>query len=129
MMEYKQYTLEELQNIFEKEQNSEELNNIMAVISEKHDVLSDDNEETHNVQLKEEIYQQMNFIKLKDLNVLSLEEIRRNLNKKYDKMAVEDEINEIREELNLGEIETNLVNTVVPRPEEFEKLLEEILIL
>ena len=36
-------------------------------------------------------------------------------------MAFEDEINEIREELNLGEIETNLVNNVVPKPEEFGK--------
>ena len=50
----------------------------MSAISEKYDILSDDNEETNNVQLKEEIYQQMNLIKLEDLNVLPLEEIRRN---------------------------------------------------
>ena len=41
--------------MFKKEQNSEELNKIMSAISDKHDVLSDD-EETNNVQLKEEIY-------------------------------------------------------------------------
>ena len=56
-MEYKQYTLEELQNMCEKEQNLEELNQIMGAISDKHDVLSDDNEETNNVQLEEKIYQ------------------------------------------------------------------------
>jgi len=34
-------------------------------------------------------------------------------------MTVEDEINEIGEELDLCEIESNLVNNVVPKPEEF----------
>ena len=55
--------------MFEKEQNREELNKIMDAISDEHDVSSDDNEETNNVQLEEEIYQQMNLIKLEDLNV------------------------------------------------------------
>jgi len=36
-------------------------------------------------------------------------------------VVVEDEINEIGEELNLSEIETNLVNNVVPKPEEFDE--------
>ena len=61
----------------------------------------------------------MNLIKLEDLNVLLLEEVRRKLNKKYSKLIVEDEINEIGEKLDLSEIETNLVNNVVPKPEEF----------
>ena len=52
-MKHKQYTLEELQNMFEKEQNPEELNKIMSAISDKHDVLLNDNEETNNVQLLE----------------------------------------------------------------------------
>ena len=56
--------------MFKKEQNLEELNKIMDAISDKHDVLSDDNEETNNVQLEEEIYQQMKLVKLKDLIVL-----------------------------------------------------------
>jgi len=34
-------------------------------------------------------------------------------------MAVEDKINEIGEELNLGKIDINLVNNVAPKPEEF----------
>ena len=34
-------------------------------------------------------------------------------------MAIEDKINKIGEELDLGDIEANLVNHVVPRPEEF----------
>ena len=34
-------------------------------------------------------------------------------------MVVENKINEIGEELNLDEIETNLVNNIVPKPEEF----------
>ena len=63
-----------------------------------------------NTQLEEEIYQQMNLIKLEDLNVLSLEEIR----KKLDKNLLEEENNEVGEE-----IETNLVNNVVPKPEEW----------
>ena len=75
--------------MFDKEENSEELNKIMSAISDKHDVLSDDNEETNNVQLEEEIYQQMNLIKLEDLNILPLEEIRRKLDKKCGKMTNE----------------------------------------
>lgn len=55
-IEYEQYTLEELQKMFENEQNSEELNKIMNAISDEHDVLSYNNEETNNVQLEEEIY-------------------------------------------------------------------------
>ena len=34
-------------------------------------------------------------------------------------MTTEDDINEVGEELDLGEMETNLVNNVVPNPEEF----------
>ena len=37
-MEYEQYSPEELQKMFEKEQNLEELNKIMGAISDKHDV-------------------------------------------------------------------------------------------
>jgi len=43
-MEYKQHTLEQLQKMFEKEQNLEESNKNMSAISNKHDVLFDDNE-------------------------------------------------------------------------------------
>ena len=81
-MGYEKYSLEELQKMFDVEQNPEELNKIMSKISDKHDVLSDDNEENNNVQLVEEIYQQMNMIKLRDLNILPLEEIKRKLDKK-----------------------------------------------
>jgi len=42
--------------MFEIEENSEELNKIMSTISDKNNILSDENEETNNVQLKEEIY-------------------------------------------------------------------------
>jgi len=35
----------------------------------------------------------MNLIKLEDLNVIPLDEIRRKLDKKFDKVAVEYEIN------------------------------------
>ena len=55
-MDYKQYNLEELQEMFEKEQNSEELNKIMSVIVDKQGTLSDDYEETKNALLEEEIY-------------------------------------------------------------------------
>ena len=56
----------------------------------------------------------MNLIKLRDFNVLPLEEIRRKLDKKYGKMSNENEINEIGEEIELYETETNLVKNVVP---------------
>jgi len=105
--------------MFKIEQNQEELNKIMGAISDKHDVLSDYNEETNNVQLEEEIYQQMSFIKLEDLNVLPLEEIRRKLHKKYRKMTTENKINEIGEEIDLYETETNLIKNVVSKLEEF----------
>ena len=134
-MEYKKCTLGELQNKFEKEQNPKKLNKIMGAINDKYDILSDDNEETNNIQLEEEIQQQMTLIKLEDLSVLPLEEVRRKLDKKYGKMAVENEINEIGKQVDLYEIETNLVNNVIPKHEEFGKpqknlanLLEEILI-
>ena len=39
----------------------------------------------------------MNLIKLKDLDVIGLEEIKGKLDKKYQKMADENEINKIRE--------------------------------
>ena len=56
MMKYKQHNLEELQNMFESEQNPEELNKIMGAIVDKQDVLFNDNNETNNVHLEEEIY-------------------------------------------------------------------------
>ena len=61
----------------------------------------------------------MNLIKLEDLNVVPLKEIRKKLDNKYGKMVFDDEINEIREELNTNEIESSLVNNIVPKLEEF----------
>ena len=52
----KKYSLEELQKMFDVEQNPEELNKIMSAISDKQDILSDDNKENNNIQLEEEIY-------------------------------------------------------------------------
>ena len=51
MRDYKQYNLEELQNMFDKEQNLEELNQIMGATLDKQDVLYDHNEEANNIQL------------------------------------------------------------------------------
>jgi len=116
-MDYKHYNLEELPWMFDKEQKSEELNKIISVIVDKQGILSDDYEETNNAWLEEEIYQQMNLIKLEDVNVLLLEEIRKKLDKKLEKKLLEEENNEIGEELNIDE--TNLVNNVVPNPEEW----------
>ena len=50
---------------------------------EKQRILPDDYEEMKNAQFEVKIYQQMNLIKLEDLNVLLLEEIRRKLDKKF----------------------------------------------
>jgi len=51
-MDYKQYNLEELQDMFDKEQNPQELNKIMSVIVDKQGILSDDYEESNNAQLE-----------------------------------------------------------------------------
>jgi len=56
----------------------------------------------------------MNLIKLKDLNVLPLEEIRKRLDKKSGKKPLEEENNGVGEE-----IKTNLVNNIVPKSEEW----------
>ena len=63
-MEHKQSNLDELQDMFEKEINPEELNEIMGAIMDKKDILSDDDEEINNIQLEEDIYQQKNLIKI-----------------------------------------------------------------
>ena len=55
-MEYEKYSPEKLQKMFDVEQNPEELNKIMSAISDKYNVMSDDNEQTNNDQLEEEIY-------------------------------------------------------------------------
>ena len=62
--------------------------------------------------MEEEICQQLKLIKLEDLDVVSLEEIKRTLEKKYDKKVFDDEINKIGEELNIDEIKSNIVNNV-----------------
>ena len=36
-------------------------------------------------------------------------------------MTIEDEISEIGDELDLSKIETNLVNNVIPKPEQFDE--------
>jgi len=104
--------------MFDKEKNPKELNKIMSLIIDKQGILSDKYEETNNAKLEEEIYQLMNLIKLEDLNVLPLEEIMKKLDKKFSKKLLEEEKNEVGEELNIDEIESNLVNNVVPKPEE-----------
>ena len=112
-MDYKQYNLEELQEMFEKEHNPEELNKIMSVIVDKQGVLSE-NEESNNTQIEEEIYQQMNLIKLEDLNVIPLEEIKKKLDKKIGKKPLEEEENnEVGEEVDI-----NLVKNV-PKPDKW----------
>ena len=91
----------------------------MSVIINKQGILSDDYEKINNVQLEEEIYQQMNLFKLEELNVVPLEEIRKKLDKKFGKKLLEEENNEVGEGLNIDEIESNLVNNIVPKPEEW----------
>jgi len=48
-IESEKYNLEELQKMFDIEQNPKKLNKIMSAISDKYDIMSDDNEETNNV--------------------------------------------------------------------------------
>ena len=63
----------------------------------------------------------MNLIKLDDLNALTLEIIKQKLDKANGKMVTENKINEIGEEIDLYETETNLVNNVIHKPEEFDE--------
>ena len=74
------------------------------------------------MQLEEAIYQQINLIKLKELNTAPLEAIRRILDKKNGKMIFDEQINEIGEGFNIDEIQFSLVNIVVPKLEEFGEL-------
>ena len=53
----------------------------MGTIIDKQEILSDNNEETYNIQLEEEIHQQMNLVKLKDLDAIPLE-VKQKLDKK-----------------------------------------------
>jgi len=48
-----------------------------------------------------------------------LEEIRKKMDKKIEKKLLEEENNEVGEELNIDG--TNLVNNVIPKPEEWGK--------
>jgi len=59
----------------------------MGAIADKQEVLSYDNEETNNIWLEEEICEQMNPIKVEDLDAISLEEVREKWIKKYEKMV------------------------------------------
>ena len=85
--------------------------------------MADDYEEPNNTQLEEEIYQQMNLIKLEDLNILPLEETRKKLDKKFRTKPLEEENNEVGEE-----IETDLVNNVIPKPGEWGESSKKYLI-
>ena len=59
----------------------------------------------------------MNLIKLEDFNILPLEEIRKKLDKKFEKELLEEKNNDVGEKLNIDEI--NLVNNIVPKPKEW----------
>jgi len=64
----------------------------------------------------------MDKIKLEDLNVVPLEEIRRKLDKSFSKMVSNGENDEIGEELSIDKIECNQVNNLILKPEEFGEL-------
>ena len=66
-MNYKQYNLEELYGMFDKEQNPEGLNKIMSVVADKQGILSDGYEEPKNAQLEEEIFEQQSCLSKKIL--------------------------------------------------------------
>jgi len=69
----------------------------MCAIVHREVVLSNANEQTNNVQREDEIYQLINLIKLGD----PLEEVRSKPDKKYGKLVIKSEINEIGDELNV----------------------------
>ena len=63
----------------------------------------------------------MNLIKPKELDVIPLEAIRRELDLKKWKNVAESEINEIFEEPNIDEFESSLVNNINLKLEELGK--------
>jgi len=92
----------------------------MGTIVERQDASPDNNEETNNVPLEEEMHQQMNLIKLEDLNIVLLEEIRRKMNlKNMVKWCLI--VTLMKLEKNLIKTKSNLVNNVILKLEEFDK--------
>lgn len=116
---YKDLELDKLQKLFDEEENPVELNKIMGIIAEKQIILSDDYEETNNILLEKEIYQQMSLIKLEDMESIPLEKIRKMFDKKLGKMVLDEESNEVGEKIEDEPLEINLVNNMIPKPERF----------
>ncbi|XP_056695731.1 uncharacterized protein [Spinacia oleracea] len=112
----KDKNLEELENLFDHEENPNELNNIMKIIAEKWvDSDSEDNENNY-VSIEEELNQQMGLIKLEVLEAIPLEIIQQNVENKLEKMVVENNNvvgEEILQEKTMGK---NCVNNFIQRP-------------
>ena len=53
-----------------------------ATVDKTRSILGDNNEETNNLQIEEEIYLQINLIKLENLDAILLEEVIRKLDQK-----------------------------------------------
>ncbi|KAL2902531.1 ORF 1: putative Polyprotein CP [Bienertia sinuspersici] len=105
----------ELQELFDKEENLDELNKIMTIIAEKRRKTNDEGEQENYTIIEEDLYQQMGLIKLDDLEFVPLEDIKRKLDNKLGKMIVDN--NKVGEEINQEETtENNFVNNTVQRP-------------
>jgi len=60
----------------------------MSIIVDKQKILSDDCEESNNAQLEEKNLLTNELNQLEDLKVLSLEETRKKLDKKFEKKTI-----------------------------------------
>ena len=64
----------------------------------------------------------MNLVKLEDLDVVPL--VNRKLDKKkYGKLVAKSEFNETGKELSIDELDSNLVNNVISKPEVYESFM------
>ncbi|XP_021722592.1 uncharacterized protein LOC110690074 [Chenopodium quinoa] len=77
-------TIEELQILFEKEEDPDKLNEIMNLISEKGIASDNETEENNYVSLEEDLYQQMGLMKLDDLDFLPIEVVQQKIENKLE---------------------------------------------
>jgi len=86
----------------------------MGAIIDKQDIFSE-------VKLEDEMYYQMNLIKLEDLQAIPIEEVKKKVRQKIKQILIDSEINGIGEELNISEFESKLVDTIIANPEDFSE--------
>ncbi|XP_021728284.1 uncharacterized protein LOC110695343 [Chenopodium quinoa] len=104
-------TIEELQILFDKQEDPDRLNDIMKIIFEKEIASDYELEENNYITLEEDLYQQMGLMKLDDLDFLPLEVVQQKIVNKLGKRVMDN--NDVGEEISNENIN---VNNVIKRP-------------